>query len=88
MDVLHEALRKLKWSSDTLERPHERLLELTRSSTGLYIRIAFVTEGRYHLYVVHNGGEKPKSSWIEKAQRWEHISRGQVRERCEKALRA
>jgi hypothetical protein len=70
------------------------IVEMTRQSTGLYIRVvqthvsAADDGGLYDLFVVKDGGEKPKQRWYngESTHQWTGITRGVVKTRCERAM--
>lgn len=90
MDSLENFLHKNKRPDDEVSRQAPTLLELTRASTGLYIRLTEVAENRYSMQLVRNGGSKPKTKWFsrETDNSWDNLTSSAVRERCRKAMNA
>ncbi|MEX0918333.1 MAG: hypothetical protein WDZ93_04220 [Candidatus Paceibacterota bacterium] len=89
MDVLHGFLEKQKTAHDILIRSGDTILEFTRPAGGLYLRITMQGENRFNLYLVQNGGSSPKQKWhCGEFDTWPNLTRGKIRERCEKALRS
>lgn len=96
MDVLEEFFKALCKEGDRLTRTGGgSIIEMTRPATGLYLRVVETHPaghndiGSYELFVVKKGGEKPKTRWYERkpTHHWSQLSRGKVREKCERAMR-
>jgi hypothetical protein len=88
MDVLHDFLSKQGRAGDVIRFSGE-ILELIRSTAGLYVRIVQKAENRFDLSLVTQGGARPKQVWYDgNAKILPNLSRGEIRERCEKCLRA